>query len=136
MKKYLACLVVLCPLAFAQLTQEQKLTDFRQLASLYAKHYAPYEWKRDVARFDLYDITPWLARVAATRTDLEFYEACVEYVAKLNDGHDLFEVPSDFVATLGFSLDLFDNRPMVYAINRRDLPASSYPIAIGDGRYR
>ena len=32
-----------------------------------------YKWKRDIFRFDLLDIRPWLA-VERSRDDLEFYE--------------------------------------------------------------
>src|SRR5258708_5341806 len=44
----------------AQLTLEQKLTDFRQLAGLFNKRYAPYEWKKQNYQFDLLDSKPWL----------------------------------------------------------------------------
>jgi hypothetical protein len=33
-------------LSTAQLTSDQKVADFQYLASLYAKHYGPSEWKR------------------------------------------------------------------------------------------
>jgi hypothetical protein len=131
LKKYLVPLL-LCPLAFAELTTEQKLADFKQLAALYSKHYAPYEWKRDTVRFDLLDLERWLARVAATKNDVEFYDIAVEYVSSLNDGHASISLPSDFVAYLGFRVDLFDNLPLVYSVNRQMLPASRYPIAVGD----
>ena len=42
----------------AQLTVDQREFDFRALASHYVKHYAPYEWKRDVFGFDLMDLRP------------------------------------------------------------------------------
>lgn len=131
MKKYFAVLA-LCPLAFADLTTEQKLSDFNQLAALYAKHYAPYEWKRDFGRFDLYNVEPWLARVAASKNDLEFYDIAAEYLGLLNDGHVSMTLPSDFVAYLGFRVDLFDNAPIVYSVDRRMLPVSRFPIAVGD----
>ena len=35
------------------LTEPQRIADLNQLASFYAKNYAPYEWKRDVFGFDL-----------------------------------------------------------------------------------
>lgn len=132
MKKSFAFLLFSCPLLFAQLSPEQKLADFQQLVSLYAKHYAPYEWKRDSGNFDLYNTQPWLDRVTAARTDLDFYEVCIEYVASLNDGHDTYQLPSDFSASLGFRVDRFDNVPLVYSINRSQLPASRFPISIGD----
>jgi hypothetical protein len=31
--------------AFGQLTMDQKIFDFQALAGLYAKHYAPHDWK-------------------------------------------------------------------------------------------
>ena len=67
----------------AQLTQEQKLADFNDLAATFDKNYGPYEWKRDAIGFDLLRIGPWLDRVKATRTDLEFYEVMSKYVASL-----------------------------------------------------
>ena len=33
------------------LTADQRISDLTQLASQYAKNYAPYEWKRDVEGF-------------------------------------------------------------------------------------
>jgi hypothetical protein len=94
--------------AAAQMTREQKLADFQQLAAVYAKNYAPYEWKRDALGFDLFRIGPWLERAARSKDDLEFYDVCIEYVASLNDAHDGFELPSGFYASLGFSADLYD----------------------------
>lgn len=132
MTKYLALLLAFCSCILAQLTPDQKLADFQQLASLYAKHYAPYEWKRDVIGFDLYNIEPWLHRVRGSQSDLDFYEICVDYISSLNDGHDVFQMPTDFMATLGFRVDLYDNVPLVDSINRAQLPASDFPIAIGD----
>src|SRR5262245_48729256 len=67
----------LAPAALADLTLEQKLQDFRELAALYDKQYAPYEWKRTVFGFDLLNIAPWLDRVAKTTNDLDFFELCV-----------------------------------------------------------
>src|SRR5437773_9735118 len=86
---------------YAQLLPDQKLIDFQQLAALFAKQYAPYEWKRDALGVDMLRIGPWLDRVRATKSDLEFYEICAQYVASLNDVHAEFFLPSDFQATLG-----------------------------------
>lgn len=132
MRRLLLCLIGVACVCSADLTGDQKLQDFRQLASLYAKHYAPYEWKRDVQKFDLLNISSWLERVARTRSDLEFYDLCSEFVASLNDAHSGFLVTSDFSASLGFSVDLYDWRPLVESINRTRLPANQYRISIGD----
>src|SRR5262245_41311300 len=132
----LMCAVVLFALtadvASAQLTVGQKAADFQAVAGLYAKLYAPYEWKRDVLGFDLLNIAPWLERVSATKDDLDFYEIVSEYVSRLNDAHDTYLLPSNFVATLNFSVDLYDgSRLLVDSINRTRLPAVQFPFATG-----
>src|SRR5262245_42446363 len=117
--------------AFAQLTTEQKLQDFRALSGLYAKRYAPYEWKRDALKFDLLDIQPWLAKVEATKTDLDFYEVMSEYVAGLNDAHVSYILPTNFVARLNFTVDVFEGKLLVDSINRTRLPANEFGFQIG-----
>jgi len=118
--------------ASAQLTVEQRLHDFENLAATYARRYAPYEWKRDLLGFDLLQIGPWLDRVAQSSDDLEFYEIMLEYVASLDDTHSSFSVPSTFFADLGFSVDIYDNRVLIESINRTRLPVLQYPFQIGD----
>src|SRR5262245_20007269 len=118
--------------ASAQLTVEQRLFDFENLAATYARRYAPYEWKRDFLGFDLLQIGPWLDRVAQSADDLEFYEIMLEYVASLDDTHSSFQVPSTFFADLGFSVDINDNRVLIESINRTRLPVQQYPFQIGD----
>src|ERR1043166_2796736 len=111
--------------ALAQnLTPAQKDSDFRYLASLYATYYAPADWKKQLFKFDLFDLKPWLERAAQTKTDLDFYELCVEYVASLNDTHDSFRLPSDFVATLGFSVDIYDGVLLIDSLNRTQIPTA------------
>src|SRR6266404_335437 len=96
--KKLAILLVFCVAGVTapaqNLTLAQKQSDFQFLAS----YYAPYEWKKQLLGFDMLNIKPWLDRVAATKTDLDFYEICVEYVASLADTHATFSLPSDFLA--------------------------------------
>lgn len=119
--------------ALAQgLTPAQKEADFRYLASLYSTYYAPLEWKNQLFGFNALNLKPWLDRVAMTTTDLDFYELCVEYVASLNDTHDAFTLPSDFVATLGFGVDIYDGVLLIDTLNRTILPSSTYPFTIGD----
>jgi hypothetical protein len=100
MRKPLLAILVLCTASagFAQLTPEQKNTDFMALVGLYDKNYAPYEWARDVLGFDLLNVKFWLDKVGQSKSDLEFYDICVRYVASLQDSHDEFTLPSDFEA--------------------------------------
>src|SRR5260370_20823356 len=99
------------------LTAAQKDADFRYLASMYSTYYAPIDWKKQLFNFDALAIQPWLDRVAQTKTDLDFYEVGVAYVAGLNDTHDHFSIWSDFFATLGFSMDMADGWLLIISIN-------------------
>src|SRR6187399_2427439 len=120
------------PACFGQLTPEQKEQDFDVLAGLYAKNYAPYEWKKQAFGFDLLRTAPWLERVRSSKSDLEFYEICIEYVSSLQDSHVWFGVPSDFRATLNIGLDIYDGKVLIEAINRTRLPLARFPFVIGD----
>lgn len=64
--------------ASAQLTVDQKIHDFENLSAIYAKRYAPYEWKKELFGFDLFDIGPWRDRVAQSSDDLEFFEIALD----------------------------------------------------------
>lgn len=119
-------------LCSAQMTTEQRLFDFEYLASQYAKFYAPYEWKRQLSGFDLYDIKPWLARVQEAKSDLEFYEIAMEYVASLNDTHSQYVLPSNFAAFIPIRVDIYDGKYLIDGVSRALLPASRYPFEIGD----
>lgn len=114
------------------MARDQRLLDFQQLVALYAKQYAPYEWKRDVIGFDLLKLGPWLDRVEKAKDDIEFLEICMQYVASLKDGHSQFVIPSNYIADSGLFIDLYEGKALVDQINRRLLPARDYPIEIGD----
>jgi peptidase S41-like protein/PDZ domain-containing protein len=122
---------VVAPRAQQELTANQRDADLIQLASTYAKNYAPYEWKRDVIGFDLYRLTVWLQRIHQS-DDLDAQEALIEYVASLNDTHASMSFPSPFVAQLGFTLDIYDGKVLIDTINRTLLPQAQYPFGVGD----
>lgn len=113
---------------FAQLTPDQKLSDFMALAGLYDKNYGPYEWKLKAFGFDLLNLQPWLARVNASTDDLSFYDVCVRYVASLNDFHDEFTLPSSYEAFLPFTVDIYDGKVLIDGID----PTQPLTFNIGD----
>lgn len=119
------------PLA-AQLKPDQKLLDFQQLAALFAKQYAPYEWKRDALKTDLLRLQPWLERVAASKDDFEFLEICAEYISSLRDSHSQFVLPSSFYADSGLFIDHYEGRILIDGIDRRLLPREEFPVEVGD----
>lgn len=129
MAKCMLLLIVGGWICSAQLTMDQKISDFQYAASVYDKRYGPYEWKRDSIGFDLLNIAPWLDKVRATKTDLEYYDVLVRYVASLNDAHDGYFLPSTFVASLNFTVDLYDGKLLVD--NHAGLSASQFPITNG-----
>src|SRR5438046_1396358 len=112
------------------LTADQRDADLTQLASMYAKDYAPYEWKREIIGFDLYRLTPWLQRIHQSG-DLDFQEALIEYLVSLHDTHASIFFPSPFSASLGFSVDIYDGKVLIDSINRTLLPQAQYPFGIG-----
>jgi len=120
-----------CP-ATAQLTVQQKLIDFQTLVSLYAKQYAPYEWKRDTQGFDLYNVAPWVDRIRKTTDDLDYLQILGEYVAGLNDIHALYGARSTFTADLHLYTDIYDGRVLIEQIDRFYLPTSRFPFEVGD----
>jgi hypothetical protein len=122
---------VAAPRAQDALTADQRQADLIQLASTYAKNYAPYEWKRDVFDFDLYRLTPWLQRIHHS-DDLDFHEALIEYLASLHDTHASMFFPSPFGAVLGFTVDIFDGKVLIDSIDRTLLPQAQYPFGVGD----
>lgn len=125
-------LLALPGLLIADLTMDQKISDFTQLAGLYAKNYAPYQWKLATSGFDLYQIQPWLDQIRKTKTDLDYYDVCIKYVASLQDSHDEFTILSDFEAYLYFDVDIYDGVVLVDGITRSVLPAKQFPFQIGD----
>ncbi len=124
-------LALVATLSYAQLTVDQKVSDFQSLAALYAKRYGPYEWKRDALGVDLFNVAPWLAQVQATKNDLDFYDVMSQYVASLNDAHDVYQLPSTFVANLNFIVDIYDGKLLVDYINRSRLPAAEFGFVNG-----
>src|SRR5262249_5748473 len=128
----------------AQLSTDQRVLDFQSLAALFEKRYAPADWKFQAFGFDLFDLKPWLDRVRSAKDDLEFFEIEAEYVAKLQDTHTGFQIPSNYVARLGavpftggailigLTVDIYDGKVLIDSISRTALPANLYPFQIGD----
>lgn len=129
-----ACVLMLvtCWPAAAQLTVEQKLTDFQTVVALYAKQYAPYEWKLETEKFDLYNVAPWVDRIRKTTDDLEYLQVLSEYVAGLNDIHSSYVAKSTFIADLHIYTDVYDAKVLIEQIDRAYLPVSRFPFEVGD----
>jgi hypothetical protein len=130
--RFFVPLLALAPAGLAQLTPAQKTADFMQLVGLYAKNYAPYELKRDLIGFDLYNVKPWLDQINKSTDDITYYDILTKYVASLQDSHDEFTIPSDFEAWLHMDADIYDGRVLIGFIDRAYLPRAKYPFVLGD----
>ncbi|MDX2269953.1 MAG: S41 family peptidase [Bryobacter sp.] len=117
---------------FAQLTPNQRERDFVTLANVLAKRYAPANWKIVALNANLFHISPWVARVRAAQNDLEFLDICAQYVSSLQDGHAQFIGPGNFLADLGFYVDLYDGKLLVALIDRNLLSTQDFPVERGD----
>ncbi len=118
-------------MVFAQLTVEQKLAEFEQLAGQFAKGYGPHDWKKQAFGIDLYDTAGWRARIQESKDDTGFFDVMTQWVAQLNDAHDNYTNSSNFVAQLHFAVDIYDGRLLVDFVDRTRLPASQFPIVYG-----
>ncbi|HLJ46662.1 MAG TPA: S41 family peptidase [Bryobacteraceae bacterium] len=116
----------------AQLTPDQMLFDFNDLAAIYAKRYGPYDWKKTLFGYDLLNLQPWTDQISTTTNDLDFYEVMVRYVASLHDTHDAYSTPSNFTASVGLNVDIYDGKVIIDGINRSFLPAATFPVQVGD----
>ncbi|MBL8231800.1 MAG: PDZ domain-containing protein [Bryobacterales bacterium] len=123
--------IAIQPLA-AQLTVDQRVKDFQSLAAVYARFYAPHDWKVQGIKFNLFDLKPWLDQVRAARTDIDYLEVCARYVASLKDGHAAWRSGIAFAADLGVIADIYDGKVLIDSINRARYPAQQYPFQIGD----
>jgi len=118
--------------ALAQMTVDQRVFDFQVLASLYAKRYAPMEWKRQTANFNGLNIAPWLTRVRAAPDDITYLEIAKEYAASFDDGHTELQAPGSLVAESGLFADIYDGKVLIDGVARSLLPRARFPIEIGD----
>lgn len=116
----------------AQMTTGQRLLDFEVLASLYAKRYAPANWKLQSLGVNIFELRPWTDRVRAAKSDLEYYETAAKFVATFRDGHTGYTTPSRFVADLGVYVDIYDDKVLIDQIVRSRLPIADFPFQIGD----
>lgn len=127
-----AAVLLLTLPVFGQMTPQQREFDFQSMLSIYAKRYGPANWKQQALGVDIFDAAPWMTRVRAAKTDVEYWQICSEFVAKLQDGHSSYRTPSNFTVDAGLGADIFDGKVLVEFVNRARLPMAEYPIAIGD----
>ena len=116
----------------AQMTPDQRLFEFQTLASIYAKRYAPANWKQQALGVNIFEVRPWTDRVRAAKSDLEFFEIMAKFVASLRDGHTGYSAPSRFFADLGVYVDVYDGKVLIEQVVRSRYPLDRFPFEVGD----
>ncbi|MBM3760351.1 MAG: hypothetical protein FJW36_08905 [Acidobacteria bacterium] len=116
----------------AALTEEQRVQDFQSLSAIYAKSYAPANWKLQALGINIFETGEWIKRVRAAKNDLEHVKVLMEYAASFKDTHTSVTMESNFLADLGFYCDLYDGKVVIDVIDRFLLPRARYPFAEGD----
>jgi hypothetical protein len=134
MKKGLIVALALsfAPSCFAQLTQDQKVQDFKALAAQYDRNYSNYQWKLKAFGVDALDLQPWLDKIYASSDDLSFYDIEVRYVASLHDAHDEATLFSTYEAFLPLTADIYDGDVLIDFIDTTSLDPAAFPVQIGD----
>lgn len=136
MKKILTLILVAlgAGAAFGQqkLTVQQRVDDFEYLAGVVNRNSATIAWKKQALGFDARNLAPWLERVRATKSDLEYYDVLIDYMASFQDYYTYVTLPSDYGAWIPFSADVYDGKAIIQSIDRNLLPASAYNLSLGD----
>ena len=127
-----SALFLLAPHCHAQLSTDQKLSDFQDLVAAFSKHYAFYEWKLDALHFDGLSLTPWVDRIRNSKDDLAFWEICAQYVASYQDSHSSFLLPSNYTARLGFGIDIYEGKVLIDSIDPKVFTDPNPAIRVGD----
>ncbi|MGZ3701686.1 MAG: S41 family peptidase, partial [Bdellovibrionota bacterium] len=119
--------------AFAALAPDQRLSDFDQLVSTVQRNYGPLHLKATTIGLDFdKDVADFKARIAAAKSDTEFYQLLAMFLASLKDAHVSSEVPSTLVSTLGFITDRVEGKVLIDSIDRLRLPEALFPFQKGD----
>src|SRR5262249_44814720 len=135
MRFFVFLLLIGIPLTcYAQLSPRQKADDFSAIVALYDRYYAPLALVTEESDFNPLNSRPWVARAKVTASDAEFYQLCRRYLARFGNAQDRLTIAQGplFEATLGLTVNYYDDALLIDSIDRNTLPESQYPFQIGD----
>jgi hypothetical protein len=120
--------------SYAQLSPRQKADDFLAIVAAYDRLYAPLSLVSQETGFNPLDARPWVERAKATASGAEFYQLCRRYLARFGNTQDTLNLTPGplFGATLGFTINYYDNTLLIDSIDRDAIPETQYPFQIGD----
>jgi hypothetical protein len=118
----------------ARLTRDQRISDAKTLIAMFEHRYAPVIWKKDFLGISLDDLSAKLVGEAYRddMTDEDFYAAMARVSGGVHDTHNWFIIPSNYVASLGFSCDYIDGKVVIEDVDRSVLPEDVFPYSRGD----
>ncbi len=106
-----------------------------QMKSVYSAEYAPAQWKKKYAGYDLDTaFSQALAAVQANPnlTQRDAREILKNFIYAMKDYHTSISFVSTEAAILPFSVKGTDSRFFIMYINRDKLPESAFPFHVGD----
>ena len=119
--------------SYAALSQDQRIADFNELATIFERNYGPLRLKAQSIGLDWNaNKANFLARSAAAGTDAEFYQVLTQFLASLHDAHVSAQVPSTYSSKLGFLCDYVNGKVLIDIINPLALPTALFPFQRGD----
>jgi PDZ domain len=130
---FLAILALATQAQAAGLTLAERSADFTQLKAIIATQYGPFDYKHATGVIDFDKLNAEFdAKIAATRSNQEFYSVIAEYIARFRDGHFTVTNPNVRTARVPLNLDLIDGRVLISHIDRDKLPEDKFEFAVGD----
>jgi Peptidase family S41/PDZ domain len=119
------------PIATA--TAEQKLSDLDQLVTMIKAGYGPIQYKKEKLKIDVDALrTIYAQKLAATKSNGEYYYTILQFIAEFKDGHFRASLPTDRVSSLPFETDLVDGKVLIDNVNRDLLSEDEFPYEKGD----
>lgn len=124
----------LCLSQFASaFTTTDRIAIGEELIQLFRYHYGPMQYKIDRGMLDL--PAEELRLRTAMRdvgSDLLMYAAMKRFVGSFKDAHVMLTLPSTYVASVGFDVDVFGDRVIITNIFRSRLSEEVFPFDVGD----
>ncbi len=119
--------------SFATLNSAQRVSDFTQLVNIIERNYGPLHLKQRTIQLNFNKaVEDYKSKIAAARTDAEFYQLLSRFLAELKDAHVSPLVPSTYKASLGFAVDRVEGKVLIEAIDALKLPDVLFPFKKGD----
>lgn len=111
----------------------QKLSDLNQLVGTIKSGYGPLKYKEQHLGLNIDMLArEYAEKIAATKTNGEFYYLLVQFVAEFQDSHFGASLPTTHKSKLNITTDYVDGKVLIENINREKLSLEQFPFIKGD----